>query len=91
MSFKLSRHSTALVEALPAEPISSDQEVGFLSEQEQIAILAHSYWKERGCPEGSPEQDWFRAEEVIQLGKLAKNVGRETNSPELSRKISQPA
>jgi len=24
--------------------------------------MAHRYWRLRGCPEGSPEVDWFRAE-----------------------------
>ena len=32
---------------------------------EQIAALAYSLWQERGCPEGSPEEDWFRAEEAL--------------------------
>lgn len=25
--------------------------------------LAYKFWLERGCPIGSPEDDWFRAEE----------------------------
>jgi hypothetical protein len=29
---------------------------------EDIAKRAYFYWLERGCPEGSPEQDWLRAE-----------------------------
>lgn len=29
---------------------------------EQIAALAYALWQERGCPEGSPEVDWFAAE-----------------------------
>ena len=29
---------------------------------EEIAALAYTYWLERGCPSGSPEQDWQRAE-----------------------------
>lgn len=29
---------------------------------EQIASLARTLWEQRGCPEGSPEEDWFRAE-----------------------------
>jgi hypothetical protein len=29
--------------------------------QEEIAALAHTLWRQRGCPEGSPEQDWFEA------------------------------
>jgi hypothetical protein len=31
-------------------------------EPDEIARLAHLYWEGRGCPEGSPEEDWFRAE-----------------------------
>ena len=31
-------------------------------EHDAIAALAHRYWLERGCPEGSAEEDWFRAE-----------------------------
>ena len=27
-----------------------------------IAALAYELWQARGCPEGSPEEDWFRAE-----------------------------
>jgi hypothetical protein len=31
-------------------------------EREEIARLAHQFWIERGCPIGTPEEDWFRAE-----------------------------
>ena len=31
-------------------------------ERDAIIALAHRYWRERGCPEGSAEEDWFRAE-----------------------------
>jgi len=31
----------------------------------EIAQLAHELWVERGCPEGSPEEDWFRAAETL--------------------------
>lgn len=30
-----------------------------------IAALAHQLWKARGCPEGSPQQDWFNAAEKL--------------------------
>jgi hypothetical protein len=30
-----------------------------------IAALAHELWQARGCPEGSPEEDWFRAAEQL--------------------------
>jgi len=28
-------------------------------------ILAYEFWHARGCPEGSPEEDWFLAEEQL--------------------------
>jgi hypothetical protein len=34
-------------------------------EHERIAALAYLLWQERGCPEGSPDEDWLRAEQHI--------------------------
>jgi|SRR5271170_4945277 len=31
------------------------------SVQEQLALLAYQLWQKRGRPEGSPDEDWFRA------------------------------
>ena len=31
----------------------------------EIAVLAYQYWEERGCPIGSDQEDWFRAEETL--------------------------
>ena len=31
-----------------------------------VALLAYELWKQRGCPEGSPEEDWYEAERKIQ-------------------------
>jgi hypothetical protein len=28
---------------------------------EDIAMRAHELWQERGCPFGSPDEDWFEA------------------------------
>lgn len=33
-----------------------------LIEHDEIVLLAYSNWEARGCPYGSPEEDWFRAE-----------------------------
>ncbi len=30
-----------------------------------IEALAHQLWQARGCPEGSPEEDWFHAAEQL--------------------------
>jgi hypothetical protein len=32
---------------------------------DDIAALAHKLWEARGCPEGSSEEDWFRAAEEL--------------------------
>ena len=45
-------------ETLPAPPELQPN-------QEQIADLARALWEARGCPEGSPEDDWYRAEEQL--------------------------
>ena len=34
-------------------------------EQEVVARLAYSYWEERGYAGGSPDDDWFRAEQEL--------------------------
>ena len=50
----------------------------------EIAILAHRLWEERGCPEGSPEQDWFRAAHQLRaraFGHGGMNATREEPQP----------
>ena len=36
-----------------------------MSFSEQVSRLAYQYWEERGCPAGSPHEDWFRAEQEL--------------------------
>jgi len=36
----------------------------------EIARLAYSYWEARGCPAGSAEEDWFRAEQGMKAQRL---------------------
>jgi hypothetical protein len=33
--------------------------------EDEIAVLARAVWEARGCPEGLPEEDWFRAERAL--------------------------
>lgn len=35
---------------------------------EDISKLAYSLWQARGCPERSPEEDWFNAESALHAG-----------------------
>lgn len=34
-----------------------------------IAALAYELWQARGCPEGSPDEDWFQAAEQLRSRK----------------------
>ena len=45
---------------------SQSPSLASLKEQD-VAELAYQRWVERGCPQGSPEEDWFEAESALQL------------------------
>jgi len=34
-------------------------------DQTRIELVAYEFWVQRGCPIGSPEEDWFRAEQRL--------------------------
>jgi hypothetical protein len=38
--------------------------------REEIAQRAYQLWQARGCPYGSPEEDWLRATEELRLRKI---------------------
>ncbi len=44
----------------------SGEETTAAPKQEEIALLAYQLWQERGCPVGTPEEDWSRAETELQ-------------------------
>jgi hypothetical protein len=62
-------HQRAIETAEVSESIAAAESEGMVlhsdGEREKIARLAYQHWHARGCPEGSPEEDWFRAEEDI--------------------------
>jgi hypothetical protein len=37
-------------------------------DQKRIEALAYEHWLARGCPAGSPEVDWLRAEDDLRGG-----------------------
>lgn len=61
----------------------------FLGEDrhEFIAKLAYQLWKERGCPLGSPEVDWFAAERTVYSSLVAS--GLVTPSPTAPQHIAE--
>jgi hypothetical protein len=38
---------------------------------DDIATLARELWEARGCPEGSPEEDWFQAVKQLRSRALS--------------------
>ena len=36
-----------------------------LLDPRRTALLAYEFWRARGYPEGSPDEDWFLAEEQL--------------------------
>lgn len=40
--------------------------------EKDAAELAYRFWHARGCPEGSPEEDWYRAVEDLRSRHTAK-------------------
>ncbi len=33
--------------------------------EEETALLAYQLWQARGCPEGTPDEDWLNAEQQL--------------------------
>jgi len=56
-----------------AEPVAAEL-VTKQPSPEAIAALAYSYWLARNCQGGSPEEDWFRAEQELRARNVAAAV-----------------
>jgi Protein of unknown function (DUF2934) len=54
----LEAHGVAVPTGKTAEPA----DVRLEPDHDEIARLAYSYWEARGRRDGSPHEDWFRAE-----------------------------
>jgi len=39
-------------------------------DQSKVAQVAYDFWVQRGCPMGSPEEDWFSAEQKLRREAL---------------------
>ncbi len=58
--------STGAAAAMALDPAGEQGTAESAIAHDEIALLAYSYWEARGCPYGSPEEDWFRAEQDLQ-------------------------
>ena len=58
--------STAQTETTETAELSA---TAVLDDEDSVAELAYRLWTERGRPEGSPEEDWFRAQDLLRSGR----------------------
>jgi hypothetical protein len=57
------KHVRYTVELKPESTITS---LAHDLDEQDIAALAFELWQSRGCPDGSQQEDWFRAVEELQ-------------------------
>lgn len=43
-------------------------------DREELTRLAQWHWEMRGSPEGSPDEDWFWAEDELRRQRLAAGI-----------------
>jgi hypothetical protein len=49
--------------------------------EREIAAVAYRLWVNNGCPAGSDQEDWFRAEAMLKDALVAKCEGLSTGPP----------
>ena len=49
----------------PASESKRKNSAAAASGPHHVAELAYTLWESRGCPIGSPEEDWFKAEQEL--------------------------
>jgi hypothetical protein len=49
------------------EMLNALSAIGSTPKEDEISALARALWKARGCPQGLPEEDWFRAERTLKM------------------------
>jgi hypothetical protein len=63
------------------EELRAETSAGNGADETAIAELAYRFWQERGCPEGSPEDDWFLAERQLSRSSELIAAGDERSTP----------
>jgi len=77
----ISKVNPASAEDPATSPVVAQQ-----SDSSSIAALAYQLWLARGCPDGSPEIDWYRAEEEL-ARQSAKSKSPSTKRQLLTRQV----
>lgn len=83
-----------MAEQAPASVFSTEESTGLSAAttlQEQIAALAYSLWQTRGCPEGTPDEDWYSAEEILRINGGAESMRQEAGNTVFAQVTLQEA
>lgn len=92
---KLQKRKTGLPAAQPE--IQEETELAVATNTEEnggnpVARRAYQLWLERGCPDGSPEEDWYRAEHELGIaGKPVEQASRAAGPSETSAQTVRSA
>lgn len=74
------KNSTDLTQAETTRPAAGDLYAFTETDSKHLTELAYQIWQERGCPHGSPEDDWFEAERRLaremQSGDQSDSAGQ---------------
>ena len=57
--------------------------------QNEVAEKAYELWQARGCPHGSPEEDWYESERL--LSSASPKTGAEDSAVDEANAASFPA
>jgi hypothetical protein len=70
----MSKHKVRAAEAGASSPaeVAVENQPDITPTQEDIAKLAYSLWEARGSSDGSPEDDWFCAEQELRTNHQTK-------------------
>ena len=85
MARQRTKNTQKTADSLPDEPPRPD--LLETANSTDIQVLAYHLWQARGCPDGSPEVDWFQAEQ--QLRDQLHSIGKaQISEPLLTREVS---
>ena len=72
---------------IPEMPEPASRTGGGAIAQEAISRRAYELWLERGCPEGSPDEDWYKAESELRGRDQATPIAGARSSSGTGRPI----
>ena len=76
----MAKQRTHVARPVESAVYSAESPAVLAANSQDIAALAYQLWEARGCPYGSPDVDWFEAEQQLQ--------GRARQAPDRQQAVS---